>query len=331
MPSFPTSLFAAVNRSEFSIVGRQLLIDAKPFILKGVCYNPVAKGRSHPDNQTIDPKTDDLKTIEKDFKMMKEAGLNTLRTYVPIRDRSVLDLMSKYGLYQIVPVLLSTRVSRDDVKETVLALKDHPTTLMWQVGNEWNYNKLYDDSISFEEAKDIVKETGTLIRSLDRSHPLMTNYGELPAKELVDELSGFDIWSLNIYSGKSFGNRFERWKAISSKPMFLGEFGADAINVNKLDLESQRIATKELLAEIKSNLSARGAAKVLLGASIFSWTDGWWKDPKGSDFEQDLGGNAPGGGPYPDGIFHEEYWGIVTIDRVIRPAYTEVGKAWRDL
>lgn len=319
----------AFPSSNISLQGRQLLVDGKPFTIKGVCYNPVPKGNIHPNNITTSPDENDLLKVERDFQLMRAAGINTVRTYTAIRDIRVLDLMENYGIYQIVPLLNSNDTSEEKVSDLVALLKDHPSTLMWQVGNEWNYNKLYDKSLDYEQAKARVKELGSLVKKLDSSLPLSTNYGEVPPLELVNELSDFDVWSLNIYAGKSFGSRFERWKALSNKPMYIGEFGVDAINVDRVDLESQRIATHDLLAELKKNLSSQVEDNAAIGGTIFSWVDGWWKDPKGSLHEQDMGGNAPGGGPYPDGIFNEEYWGVMTIDRVPRPAYTELKKAWR--
>ena len=53
---------------------------------------------------------------------------------------------------------------------------------------------------------------------------------------------------------------------------------------------------------------------VCSGATLFSFTDGWWK--AGKNDSQDIGGWAPNstGVPY-DGTPNEEFWGIVDIER----------------
>jgi len=50
------------------------------------------------------------------------------------------------------------------------------------------------------------------------------------------------------------------------------------------------------------------------GATLFSFTDGWWK--AGENDVQDVGGWAPEGSGVPyDRVPNEEYWGIVDIHR----------------
>merc|ERR1712170_189084 len=80
-------------------------------------------------------------------------------------------------------------------------------------------------------------------------------------------------------------------------------------------------ATKELTREIVERSSATGGD--VLGGFLFEFNDEWWKDGAGSNWAHDVGGIAPGGGPYPDKTFNEEWWGIVDIDRNPRAAYWE--------
>jgi hypothetical protein len=105
--------------------------------------------------------------------------------------------------------------------------------------------------------------------------------------------------------------------------MYLGEYGADSWNAttNSLDEESQAYATRQLTNEILDNSELAYPNNISIGGTIFSFNDEWWKDGTGSLSVQDTGGSAPGGGPYPDNTFNEEYWGIVDIYRNPREAY----------
>src|SRR5690606_27274635 len=106
-------------------------------------------------------------------------------------------------------------------------------------------------------------------------------------------------------------------------PMFLAEYGADAYDANLPGYapESQALATEALAREILEQATRPGAHGPVLGGTLFEWADEWWKDPGGSPAAQDVGGVAPGGGPYPDQVFNEEWWGIVDLERNRRPAF----------
>merc|ERR1740122_678452 len=97
----------------------------------------------------------------------------------------------------------------------------------------------------------------------------------------------------------------------------MGEFGADAWDGRPengtVNLTAQADATRELTLQINRQSSLYGGS--VIGEFIFTLADEWWKDPKGSLTTHDAGGSAPGGGPWPDEVFNEEWWGICDIWR----------------
>lgn len=320
------------------IAGHQLIVDGKPFIMKGVCYNPVRKGGTHPFGLiTLNPSAEDLVAIEKDFQMMHDAGINTIRTYEPLLDKRILDLLVKYQLRTIVPVLNYHLAPFEKVTSVVLRLKNHPSTLIWEIGNEWNSNFFYSknvdpknpEGLGFHDSLSLVKNSARYIKLLDTTHPVSTDVsaGALKSESIwptLQHLKLIDLFGLNVYDGLSFGDRLQQWASHMTKPLYIGEFGADAFNttINAEDDASQEVATRSLVTEMLNNLSALNPSSVLVGGSIFEWNDEWWKDPKGSPDTHDNGGmTEPGEGPYPDYVFNEEWWGIVDIDRNPRPAY----------
>merc|ERR1712176_1627338 len=129
---------------------------------------------------------------------------------------------------------------------------------------------------------------------------------------------------LNVYSGIGFYGLFDEYAGISGKPMFFGEYGADAYNANpdvrREDQDAQAEATTALTNEINSRSTVRQGG-VCIGGFVFEFNDEWWKDGAGSPWEHDVGGIAPGGGPHPDRTFNEEWWGLVDIDRNPRRAF----------
>jgi hypothetical protein len=253
---------------------------------------------------------------------MVELGVNVVRTYEPLLDRAVLDKLEQAGIRVIDSIYPWGGSPADVVIERVRAVKDHPAILFWSLGNEWNYNGLYT-GLSPQDSMARLNQAARLVKSEDTQHPVATIYGELPDAAVLAAMPDIDVWGLNAYRGISFGNLFDDWQSSSDKPMFIAEYGADAYNANTpaYDPESQSQAVVALTAEILDHASATSGDGVTLGGTLFEWADEWWKDEAGSLDAQDVGGIAPGGGPYPDQVFNEEWWGLVDIERTPRPAF----------
>lgn len=306
-----------------TVDGPKILVNGALLHLRGVNWNPVPVGGSHPGDLAY------AEFAAQDIALMQAAGINAVRTYEPLTDVAVLDALADAGIFVLNTVFPYGGNPASSVDAPVNAVKDHPAILLWVIGNEWNYNGLYVD-LSIDASIELINEVSGRIRSLDTSHPIATVYGELPDASVLTRLDDIDVWGLNVYSGLSFGDRFTQWAQRSDKPMFFGEYGADAWNATtgEYDPESQATATRELTRELLDHSTF--AAGVCSGGTIFEFADEWWKDQGGSPSVQDVGGIAPGGGPFPDSTFNEEYWGIVTIDRTPRPAYEELKKLYSE-
>jgi hypothetical protein len=303
------------ERKHIQINKRQLLIDGLPLHIKGICWGPTPKGqRNTPDYNG---------TIAQDADLMQRAGINAVRTYdARILDDFVLDSLWEKGIWVVPTVYANGGDDPSVVVEAVNAFKDHPAILMWTIGNEWNYNGIYA-GLSKWKAVEKLNEAARLIKENDDKHPVATIYGEVPDYDVYYAMKDVDLWGINSYRGISHGNLFWDYERRYEKPMFMGEYGADAFNayIGREDQDAQAEATKALTEEIVERTSATGGA--VLGGFLFEFNDEWWKDGRGDLSVHDEGGFAPGGGPHPDRTFNEEWWGIVDIDRNQRKAYTE--------
>ncbi|MBL7016662.1 MAG: hypothetical protein ISR84_03805 [Kiritimatiellales bacterium] len=321
------SCTATAGNKGVTVSSRRILVNGKRYIIRGICYSPVPRGRSDRS----------FKTLTQDLALMVEAGINTIRVYAPIDDKAVLDEIDAAGLKVIMGIGYNSHGKDFDIIsgsfiEYVNKYKDHPAILMWELGNEYNYHPEWfkGDIMTWYNAMNNAAE---LIHQADKSHPVSTAHGELPDEQALSSCPNVDVWGMNAYRWDHPEALFEEWSDVSSKPMYLSESGADSYMTIEShgyeqgeNQQAQADATGKILRAVFEN------QYICSGITLFSFTDGWWK--AGKPRTQDPGGSAPnsGGVPY-DGAPNEEYWGIVDLDRnpkavfpIVKEIYQEIAR-----
>jgi hypothetical protein len=292
----------------------QLIVERKPYIVKGVCYTPIPIGQNHEYDWWSDP----YKPWIVDGKLMQEMGVNTIRLYQahdnPEEVKKVIkDLYELYGIRTILGHWLGfweypcpfygDKDFQEKIKKEVLEMvntyKDEPGILLWILGNENNYsclgqvNPWSTDEIDkepnpqtqkFMRAKIYYSYVNDLVRQIheaDPNHPVALGNGELVGLDAANQFCpDIDLLACIIYRGKTFGNLFNSVRATFDRPVLLSEFGADAYDayLKKEDQNIQAFFLESQWRQIYENLAnnKQGAGNCL-GGTVFEWTDEWWK------------------------------------------------------
>jgi hypothetical protein len=292
----------------------QLFVRNRPYVIRGVCYNPVPIGKNH----EYDLFSDSNKPWIVDGNLMQKMGINTVRFYEvsdnPEAVRQVIrDLYRLYGIRSILGDWLGfweypcprygDNDFREKVKRKVLNMvnlyKDEEGVLFWILGNENNYsfsgrvNPWSNEEIDNEpdpakqrylRAKiyySFVNELAREIHQIDPNHPVALGNGELMWLEVANEVcTDVDLVACIIYRGKSFGNIFQSLKRIFDRPVVLSEFGADSYDAykKKEEQDMQAFFLESQWRQIHKNLyGGKDGVGNCFGGTIFEWTDEWWK------------------------------------------------------
>lgn len=298
--------------------GYFLEVDGKPFLAKGMIYNPTPIGEGY----SYDLFADKAKPWLVDGKLMKQLGINCVRIYSAGEDLEkvkefINDMYKKFGIYTIVSDWLGLwsypgvnyadpqfqKNTKERVLKIVETLKDEKGLLMWVLGNENSYT--FSGKISFwtspeiEKLKDLrakiyrraeiyysfVDELTLEIKKIDKVHPVALGNGE---ETFLDVAANFckniDVLAIVAYKGKKFGNLFQHVRDIFDKPIFLAEFGCESYDAYN-NKENQDIQTEYLLSQwqdiYKHTVFSQNPQGNCIGGSLFEWTDEWWKHNEG--------------------------------------------------
>lgn len=313
---------------------RVLLVDKKPFLIKGVAYHPIPPGKDYNYNFWKD-----LSSLEKDAALMQKAGFNAVRFYTHGESleetKAVIRLLhEKYGIYTIMGNWLGfwnypcpfygnkeyQAKIKQEVLEVVQALKDEPGLLFWVLGNENNYS--FSGKVNYWTCPEVdsiqepcdqiqkraqiyygfVNDVTKAIKKIDPRHPVALGNGELVTLDSAAKYApDVDALALIFYRGKSFGNIFKSIKKIFDKPVFISEMGCDAYNAFRNE-EDQDVQAEFLLAQwselYKNSVFFNAKEGNCIGGVVFEWIDEWWKhnpdDPSRWAYQDSQGGWSNG-------------------------------------
>ena len=343
----PSSLNCAFAQpSIVSISGRRLMVQRRrldgsvenplPYTIKGVNWAPASRGSGVDDRQA-----QYAPWFSVDLPLMSEMNTNTIRVFLDFGvGQTACDVLDELHRRKIMAIVTVDKMINDtaNITSIVTAYKNHPAILMWSLGNEWNVNHpspYFGAFADIQSAAEATELAARQIKALDTNHPVASSFGDIhipgltpllptpgavSTQQIVNAIApSVDVWGVNIFRGATFGSLFAEWASVSTKPMFIGEFGTDAFNqmTGNVDQAQQAAFTAGLWDEIAGNLASHSPPGASSGGLIFEWNDEWWK--AGNPSSQDLGGFASGG--HYDGFANEEWFGLVDIDRNKRQTF----------
>ena len=183
-------------------------------------------------------------TVSKDFKIIKDANLNSIRIFVPYEDfgkanvkpeklnkliqvldlaeakniKVIITLFDFYGDYSVLNWTLNQR----HAETIVSALKKHPALLAWDIKNEPN--------LDFESReKELViawlDKMIDLVKSIDSKHPITIGWSNAASAPILKDK--LDLISFHYYEGlDNLEGTYKNIKLeIPDKPIAITEFG----------------------------------------------------------------------------------------------------------
>ncbi|MGB5419902.1 glycoside hydrolase family 2 TIM barrel-domain containing protein [Algibacter sp.] len=207
-------------------------------IIKGINYYPQAS----PWDMFGD--TFNTVTIAKDFKIIKNTGLNSIRIFIPYADFGkanvkpeklnkliqVLDLAEAENLKVVATLfdfygdysVLNWTLNQHHAETIVSALRNHPTLLAWDIKNEPN---LDFESRNKELVIAWLDKMIDLVKSTDPKHPITIGWSNAESAPILKDK--LDFISFHYYEDlDDLENTYKNLKLeIPNKPIAITEFG----------------------------------------------------------------------------------------------------------
>ena len=220
------------------IEGKLLYVNGKPILIKGVNRHEM-----NPYGAYVISKEDMLR----DIRIMKELNINTVRTCHYPDDPYWYELCDKYGLYvideadneahglgygegAIAKNPLYNKEITNRVERMMRRDRNHPSIIVWSLGNEagngQNFFDAYDFAKAFDPTRPVQYEQGQGGANRDRNSdifcPMYIRYANAEKYIKNDQDRPFIMCEYAHAMGNSMGGFKEYWDLIRKYPTFQG-------------------------------------------------------------------------------------------------------------
>ena len=240
------------------IKGGQLLVNGKPILIKGVNRHEHNASTGHVVDKEI---------MIKDIETMKRLNINAVRTSHYPNDPLWYSLCDQYGLYLYdeanieshgmgykpentlanVPEWKEAHVSR--VMNMINRDKNHPSIIVWSMGNEAgtgpNFLDSYKAALEYDDTRPIHYERAEKMTEVTEQHTdiIGNMYERIPQVEKLYSEGGEQrpfIWCEYSHAmGNSNGNFKEYWDLVYSNPKIQGGFIWDWMDQGLIQYDEQ--------------------------------------------------------------------------------------------
>ena len=245
-----------VGFRHIEITGGQLLLNGQPILIKGA------------DRHELDPDGGYIVSVERmiqDIKIMKQLNINAVRTCHYPDDPRWYDLCDEYGIYLTAEANAEshgmgygagTLAKRPDFElmhmernqANVISFKNHPSIIVWSLGNEAgygpNFEKAYDWIKAYDTTRPVQYEQAGHAGKTDIFCPMYMGYEDCEKYSKTDNPRPLIQCEYAHAMGNSMGGFKEYWDIIRKNGKYQGGYIWDFVDQGLRD--KSRITGKEI-------------------------------------------------------------------------------------
>ena len=245
-----------VGFRHIEIKGGQLLVNGQPILIKGA------------DRHELDPDGGYIVSVERmiqDIKIMKQLNINAVRTCHYPDDPRWYDLCDEYGIYLTAEANAEshgmgygagTLAKRPDFElmhmernqANVISFKNHPSIIVWSLGNEAgygpNFEKAYDWIKAYDTTRPVQYEQAGHAGKTDIFCPMYMGYEDCEKYSKTDNPRPLIQCEYAHAMGNSMGCFKEYWDIIRQNGKYQGGYIWDFVDQGLRD--KSRITGKEI-------------------------------------------------------------------------------------